>query len=147
MIVAERFLPDRQRFAQQRLGALVGTQILVDASELDERDGDIRVLRTEKLAAHDQRLRQVAFGVGIVRLFDQHGAQIVECLRHANVLRPEYVPAALERLFEQTLRLVVGAEPAIQPAEDREDFGLRFVVAGELTLCLLGAGIEQAREL
>ena len=80
----------------------------------------------------------------IVTLLRLQGAQVVERLGHAHVLGAECRPSADERLFEQTLRLLVHAKPPIEPPHESEDLRLRLGLADEISLHLVGAGIEQA---
>ena len=90
----------------QRLGPIVQALVLIDASELGQRDRDVRVLRAEQRAPHRQRPFERLAGGRVVALVGQHDAEIVERLRDADVLGAERLLSAGERLFEQLLRLV-----------------------------------------
>ena len=59
------------------------------------------------------------------------------------VLRPEDRTSDGERLFEQRLRLVVDAQPPIDPPHHRQHLGLQLGLTDELLLHPLGAGVEQ----
>ena len=146
VFVAERIAPDRQCFAVKRLGTLVESLILVDAAELGKRVGDIRVLRTIDSAAYAQRRLEACGRRFVVALFGRQRAEIVERLCHTRVLRPERRPSGDERSFEQVLCLVVDAEAAVHPSDDRENLGLRLGLVHELFLHPLGGGIEQPAE-
>ena len=108
MLVAEHLPPDLERFAMQRLGPLIQSLILIDASELRQRHRDVAML-AEQGAPDAERPFQRLAGGAIVPLVGQHHAQVVERLRDLHVLGAEGLPPAGERLFEQLLRLIVDA--------------------------------------
>ena len=123
----------------ERLGAIVQTLILIDASELGERHGDIRVLRAEELAPKTERLFEGPAGRRVVPLVREDDAKVVERLRHADVFRAERLPPGRERLLEQLLGLVERRQPTIGPPHHRQHLRLQFGLPGQLLLDLLGA--------
>ena len=81
-LLAEQLPPDRQRFAMKRLGATVEALILIDAPELHQRDGDVRVLAAEQPAPHVQRQFEARPRARVVAHLRQQNAEVVQALGH-----------------------------------------------------------------
>ena len=89
MLVAEHLPADAQRFALQRLRALVESLVLVDAPELDERDGDVGVFPgPSSLRRIAERLFERARRGRVIALRPRDDAEIVQRLRDADVFGP-----------------------------------------------------------
>ena len=142
--VSEQRASDRQRLAVERLGARVQALILVDAAELGQRVGDVRMLDTVDTPPDGQGRFEVCGRRLIVALLRGQCAEIVQRLRDAGVLGPERRAAAGERLFEQLLRLVVQTDAPVHPPDDGEDLRLRIRLIGQFRLDSIGGGVEEA---
>ena len=112
VILAEHRLADGERFAGQRLGLARSSRVGQRARQLDERDGDVLVPRTEQPPAHREASRSSGSAcAGWPMLAVQH-AEVVEALRQLHVLGAERAAAERDRLLQQRQRLVVEAPSA-----------------------------------
>src|SRR5215471_6141458 len=131
---SQDFPPDRQRFAEERFGASLVSQVAIDTTELNECHGNILVLVAQDLAPDRKRLLEHRRRGCKVAFFPQQDAEVVQARRDVLVLRAEGAPSGRDGLFQEWLSFVVKAQALVDLTDDRQHLGLNTWLAREILL-------------
>jgi hypothetical protein len=138
------FASDGQRFLQERFGFLVGIEVAIHAAELRERVRHVRMLGAEHSSPNGERLLEDGRRGGGFALSSQDDAELLQALgKNALVLRARGAAPRRHALLQERHRLVVEAEPPIDPSDDGEHLGLEIGLIRQLLFDPRGAGIEE----